>query len=37
MLLVAIGSVLNSVAAVCWKIIDFLQIDNEGTVNDVGL
>ena len=35
--LVAIGSLLNSVAAECWKVSDSLGIKNTGAVDDVQL
>ena len=36
-LLVAIGSLLNSVAAECWKVPDSQGIENTGAVDDLRL
>ena len=35
MLLVVIGSLLNRVAAACWKVPDSLGIENTGVVDDI--
>ena len=35
MFLITIGSLLNSVATECWKVPDFLRIENMGAVDDL--
>ena len=35
MFLITIGSLLNSVATECWKVPDFLGIENMGAVDDL--
>lgn len=37
MFLVDIGSLLNSVAAECWKVLDSLEVENTGAVDDLKL
>ena len=37
MFLVAIGSLLNSVAAECWKVPDSLGVKNAGAADDLKL
>jgi len=37
MFLVANGSLLNGIAAECWKVADSLGIENTGAVDDVRL